>query len=54
MRLYTQQTKITTKDIALIGVMIAVLEVTKQALAFLPNVEITTLLVILFAIYFEK
>lgn len=50
----SNKVQITTKDIALIGVMIAVLEVTKQALAFLPNVEITTLLIILFSIYFGK
>lgn len=43
-----------TKEIALIGVMIAVLEAAKQALVMLPNVELVTLLIILYALYFGK
>lgn len=46
--------KITTKEIALIGMIIAVLEATKLALSAIPNVEITTLLIILFTLYFDK
>lgn len=46
--------KITTKEIALIGMIIAVLEATKLALSAIPNVEITTLLIILFSLYFGK
>lgn len=44
--------KLTVRDIAEIGVMIAVLEAVKHALAFLPNVELVTLLVILYTLYF--
>lgn len=46
--------KLTAKDIALTGVMIAMLEAAKQALVFLPNVELVTLLVILYTLYFGK
>lgn len=42
------------KDIAVIGMMIATLEVGKQALLFLPNVEIVTLLMILYTLTFGK
>ena len=45
---------LTTKDIALIGMMIATIEIAKRALAFLPNVELVTLLVILYTLYFGK
>lgn len=44
--------KLTTKDIALIGVMIATLEAAKMALSFLPNVELVTLLIILYTLFF--
>ena len=46
--------RLTTKDIALIGMMIATIEIVKRALAFLPNVELVTLLVILYTLYFGK
>lgn len=46
--------KIKAKDIALVGVMIATLEAVKQALAFLPNVEMITLLIVLYALVFGK
>lgn len=46
--------KIKARDIALVGVMIATLEVVKQVLAFLPNVEMVTLLVVLYALVFGK
>lgn len=46
--------KISTKDIAIIGALIAVLETTKLALSPIPNVELTTLLVVLFSLYFGK
>lgn len=39
-------------DIALMGMMIATLEVAKYALSFLPNVELVTLLIILYTLYF--
>ena len=40
--------KITILDIALIGVMTAMLEVCKTALSFLPNVELVSFWIILF------
>ena len=46
--------KIRTRDIALVGVMIATLEVVKQALAFIPNVEMVTLLIVLYALVFGR
>lgn len=42
------------RDVAVTGVMIAALEAVKHALAFLPNVELVTLLVILYALYFKN
>ncbi len=41
--------RFTVKDIALLGMMLAVLEVGKKALEFAPNVEVVTLLFILYA-----
>ena len=46
------KTKITVRDIAITGMMIATIEVAKNALAFIPNVELVSLLVILFTLYF--
>lgn len=43
--------KITAKDIALIGMMIAVIEVCKFALANIPNIELTTFWIIMFTLY---
>ena len=43
-----------TKDIALIGVMIAIIEVCKVALAWAPNIEVTSFWIIIFSIYFTK
>lgn len=43
--------RITAKDIALIGMMIAVIEVSKFALAQVPNVELTTFWIIMFTLY---
>lgn len=44
----------TTRDIATIGVMLALLEAVKQALVFIPNVELVSLLVILFSLHFGR
>lgn len=44
--------KIAVQDIALIGVMVAVIEVSKAALAFLPNIELTSFWMILFTLFF--
>lgn len=46
------RTKITVRDIALIGVMTAIIEVSKLALSFLPNVELVSFWMILFSIVF--
>lgn len=44
--------KLFAKDIALIGMMTATIEVAKLSLSFLPNVELVTLLLILYTLYF--
>lgn len=46
--------KIMAKDIALIGMMIAVIEVCKLALSGLPNIELTTFWIIMFTLYLGK
>lgn len=46
--------KISIRDIALIGMMVAVIEVSKLALAFAPNIELTSFWVILFSLYFGR
>ena len=46
--------KISIKDIALIGLAVAMIEVCKIALAFLPNVELTSFLLILFTLFFGR
>ncbi len=47
-----QRNKLTVKDIALIGMMTAVLEVSKAALSFLPNIELVSFWIILFTVFF--
>lgn len=44
--------KYTIKDIAYTGMMIAVLESVKQALAFIPNIELVSFFIIIFTVYF--
>lgn len=44
--------KLKTKDIVLIGMMVAMLEAAKISLAVIPNVELVTLLIILFTLFF--
>lgn len=46
--------KLSAKDIVLIGIMVATLEAAKTALVFLPNIELVTLLIILYTRFFEK
>ncbi len=50
----TQKKKktLTIRDIALIGVMVAVIEVCKVAMTPLPNIELTSFWVILFTLFF--
>ena len=43
---------LTVKDITLIGMMVAVIEVCKMAMTFLPNIELTTFWVIMFTLFF--
>ncbi len=50
----SKDNRITAKDIALIGMMIAVIEVSKFALAQVPNVELTTFWIIMFSLYLGK
>lgn len=44
--------KITIQDITLIGMMTAVIEVSKLILAFLPNIELVTFWIIMFTLFF--
>ena len=46
--------KLTVKDIAIVGVMAAVIEVCKVALAIVPNVELVTFWIIIFSLYLGK
>lgn len=46
--------KTTARDICLIGLMVAVIEACKMALASIPNVELTSFWIILFALCFGK
>ncbi len=52
----TQKNKITLtiKDIALIGMMVAVIEVCKAVMAHIPNIELTTFWIIMFSLYLGK
>ena len=44
--------KISTSNITLVGMMAAVIEVSKMALAFLPNIELTSFWLIMFTLFF--
>ena len=46
--------KLTVRDIALIGMMIAILEVCKRAMDFLPNVELVTFWITMFTLFLGK
>lgn len=46
------RTFFTTKEIVVTGVMAATLEAAKISLSFLPNVELVTLLIILYTLFF--
>lgn len=46
--------KLTVRDIAQIGMMIAIIEVCKVVMAGIPNVELTSLWVIIFTLYFGR
>ncbi len=46
------KTRFSIKDIAQIGIMVAVIEVSKFALSGLPNIELTSFWLIMFTLYF--
>ena len=46
--------KITAKDITMIALMVAVIEVSKVAMAQIPNVELTSFWIIMFGLYFGR
>ena len=46
--------KVTALDVATIGIMSATLSAGKTALAFLPNIEVVSLLIIFYSIYFGR
>lgn len=52
MRNNMNRTFFTTKEIVITGVMAATLEAAKISLSFLPNVELVTLLLILYTLFF--
>ena len=45
---------LSVRDICLIGLMVAIIEVSKVALSGLPNIELTSFWLILFAIHMDK
>ena len=47
-----EKSRMAVRDITYLGMMLAIIEVSKKLLEFLPNVELVTLLFILFAYYF--
>ncbi len=49
-----QSNRLTPRDITIMALMVAVIEVSKVALAQIPNVELTSFWVILFTLYFGK
>ncbi len=48
------KSKVAIKDIALIGMMVAIIEVCKVALAWAPNIELTSFWIIMFTLFFGK
>lgn len=51
---YKKKQKISVQDVAVVGMMVAVIEVCKVAISFLPNVELTTFWLIIFTLYFGR
>lgn len=47
-----EKIKLTTRDIALIGIMLAIIEVAKLALSSIAGVEVVTLLFIVYTLFF--
>ena len=46
--------KLLAKDITLIGLMVAIIEVCKVIMKDIPNIELTTFWVMMFTLYFRK
>ena len=49
-----KNSKLSIKDIALMGVMLATIEGANLAMSYLPNIELVTLLIILYALFFGR
>ena len=49
-----EKLNISVQDLCLTGIMVAIIEVCKVALTFLPNIELTTFWLILFTIVFGR
>lgn len=57
LKLFTQKqnkSKLLAKDITLMALMVAIIEVCKVTLASIPNVELTSFWIIMFTLYFGK
>ena len=57
LKLFTQKqnnSRLTIKDITIMALMVAIIEVCKFALAHIPNVELTSFWIIMFTLYFGK
>lgn len=57
LKLFTQKqnkSKLLAKDITLMALMVAIIEVCKVILASIPNVELTSFWIIMFTLYFGK
>lgn len=57
LKLFTQRqnnSRLTIKDITIMALMVAIIEVCKFALANIPNVELTSFWIIMFTLYFGK
>ena len=57
LKLFTQRqsnSRLTIKDITIMALMVAIIEVCKFALAHIPNVELTSFWIIMFTLYFGK
>ena len=49
-----KRARLTTRDITMMGLMTAVIVVSKEILAFLPNIELVSFWMILFTLYFGR
>ena len=57
LKLFTQRqnnSRLTIKDITIMALMVAIIEVCKFAMANIPNVELTSFWIIMFTLYFGK